>query len=346
MRLQDNPFYLLNVSIVADKTEILNAAKEMAFSDDSDKCEEAKNILLTPTKRLSAEMNWFPIFDQNFNKLLRKNIQQSKPISIDWFLPLAKLNALIYNFSILTIIQQNEENQIYYFTKILTQNILEINRQFSFINADDITETINQYRDVANLPAVSSADVSVEINNIRNNIKQTITNKLSQLDLNSYEALVTNLAEKTVSNTAYIDNTILLDVISEYELRIYSRLKIDAKEIESQIQQLKELNLESEIESKVKDLIKCVKVWGYSVRPIQLAAKSNGVSHRLSEKLGLSLHGLALYLNNERNAPKQALEIANAMKQIFAELDALSEIYYEDSKAFEKKSLIRKQTKK
>ena len=57
--LEKNPFYLLEI-LPSDKREtIISKAEEKAFFANGNEYEEAQASLITPTRRLTAELEWF-----------------------------------------------------------------------------------------------------------------------------------------------------------------------------------------------------------------------------------------------------------------------------------------------
>ena len=57
MMLSENPFFILGVTPLDNRHQILALAEEKALLLDSEKCSEARNTLTTPQRRLVAEMN-------------------------------------------------------------------------------------------------------------------------------------------------------------------------------------------------------------------------------------------------------------------------------------------------
>lgn len=70
MRLIDNPFKLLDVT-PSDNVNIINQnAEDKAFMDDENErlYEDARTTLLSPTKRIAAEVGW--IYDRNIDSVI------------------------------------------------------------------------------------------------------------------------------------------------------------------------------------------------------------------------------------------------------------------------------------
>lgn len=323
MALHNNPFYLLRVSCSAGRREIVSACDEMSFALDPDICSEAQNKLINISKRLSAEINWFLDVDANTIDQIRMNIDNSELISTDGFTALSRLNASLYNFSLLEFDDYLE----------IGYSILEIDEQYADLDVDRIVELINENREKAKLGVVQTQDVIIELGKKREEIRQIITDKLSSLDQDAYVELVTMIAEKCIADDLYTDGVILFDVVDQYEIRIQSVLDERTEGIKKHIETIEYMKDESDISEQVDLLINNVKEWDILAQPLQLKSQASGIPHETSEQLGLELRNLALLLHNEKGMTKDAFSLVNAMKSVFAELGELVDLFDSDSSA-------------
>ena len=226
MSLKNNPFYLLRVSCSATRREILSAAEEMSFLLDSTICSDAQNALVNPNKRLAAEMDWFIDVNSEIVKKIQTCIDNGTPISTDGLNSLSKLNATIYNLSLL---DNHDPFEIGFY-------ILDLDEQFSLLEAEDITNRINQNRSSAKLSDVQLYDVMSQLGRIREEIRQSVSEKLSGIDQEYYTELVTMLAEKCIDDDAYNDGMILSDVVDQYEIKYQSVIEHSTEQIEEHIE--------------------------------------------------------------------------------------------------------------
>ena len=321
MTLRNNPFYILRVSCSAGRREIVLASDELSFLLDSEICSKAQNELINVNKRLSAEINWFIDVDANTIDQIRSNIDNSEPISTDGLISLSRLNATLYNFS---LIEFEDDFELGY-------SILEIDEQYTNLDVSEIVELINNNRDMAKLALVKAQDVITELGKKREEIRQMITEKLSSLDQDTYVQLVTVIAEKCIADDLYTDGVILSDVIDQYEVRIQSVLEKSTEDIENHIERIKNWKDNASVSADIELLISRVRKWDVLAQPLQLKSQANGIPHEISERLGSSLRNLALFLHNEKGVTKEALNLVNAMKSVFAELGELSELFDSDS---------------
>ena len=331
MLLQNNPFYLLKVSCTAGRREIMSASDEMSFVLDPEICSNALNALTNPNKRLDAEINWFIDLDADSIAYIRSFIENAKPISTEGLSSLSKLNAMIYNF----LLSKDDSS------KILRYCISLLDRQYSSLDSDQITQTVNKNRSLARFNSVQKTDVEECIRKKREEIRQLITEKLSVLGQDRYVELITVLAEDCMAAEHYETGAVISDVIDQYEVRIQSTLEESTKAIEEHIAGIKNLTNDDAVSDKIKALIYRVQKWDKLAQPLQLKSQLSGLPHRISERLGSELRNLALYLNNEKGMSNEALELVSAMQGIFAELGTLSELLETDVDTLN--DLLRKQ---
>ena len=320
MRLQENPFFILNISCSADRKTIVAAAEERSLFVNSAACVEAQNTLLSVTKRLSAEVDWFPDANELAINEIRNSIEKSSPLPTDGLTSLSLLNATLYNFC-------NSSDEDCY---EVGYTILDIDEQFSSLHIESIVDCINEIRERAHFSKIKSQELRVELDNKRSRIRKEITERLSALNEDAYVELVTLLSEKCVAATDYNDGPIIADIIDQYEIRIQSKLEQMSGDIENQIRTIQGQRDEQETANAVNELIKSVASWDIIAQPLQVKAQASGMPHEISEELGRELRDLALYLHNERGLTQLALDLVVAMRKVFAELEYLAEWLQED----------------
>ena len=98
--LENNPFFVLEVAPTDKRAAIISKAEEKAFFLEGNSCDEAQASLLNPSKRLSAEMDWFCGCNEATVSNIRQCIKNKTAISTNELTGLAKLNATLFNFAI------------------------------------------------------------------------------------------------------------------------------------------------------------------------------------------------------------------------------------------------------
>ena len=323
MKLQQNPFYILKVPCTVGRREIVAAADDMSFVLDSETCAAAQNDLLNPNKRLSAEMGWFIDVNAEKAESIRSCVENGEAIPTDGLPALSKLNAAVYNLSLLEIKDIGE----------LERSIVDIDELFSSLDVGEIVVDVNYCRETAKIAQAQPSDVEAELGKKREEIRQAITEKLSALDQDSYVVLITLLAEKYIADEDYEDGVILDDVLDQYEVRMQSVLEEGAEAVKKQIAEIKNLaDSQAFVLANIRELIQRVQNWDRIAQPLQLKSQASGMPHQISERLGSELRALAVYLHNEKGLTKEALTLVNAMRDVFAELGNLAELFKSDAK--------------
>lgn len=325
MKLQHNPFYILRLPCNAGRRDVMSAAEERSFTLDAEVCSNAQNELLHPSKRLSAELGWFLDLNANEVDAVCTSISNNGSIYANGLTSLSQLNATLYNFS---LTHDNDQS-------VLRRVILAIDRQFTAINAGEITGLVNKNRTLAKLAPVQEQQVSEEIGNIRYAVRQAITERLAHIEKSAYVGLVTMLAEKFVAGDDYGDGTILSDIIDQYEITMQSLIEIRTKEIQESIQRIQQMDFAVSIESNIKILIWKVRQWDRLVQPIQLKSQASGMPHDISEQMGHQLRSLALFMHNEKEMTQEAQKFVNDMKGVFLELADIADMFNNDAKILE-----------
>ena len=323
MYLNQNPFYLLEISPKDKRATIISKAEEKAFFLDDGSGEAAQATLLNPAKRLLAELDWFLDVDKKEIKKISKCIAENKEISTEGLSPISKINALLFNFSIM------QDVEVYDIGFMLT----DIDEQFGLVTIDSVLEIVNTCRKEAGMKIVSEAEVDEAIDAKRDTIRQIFTEKLHALSDEEYMAFVSILAKQYVANEDYNDGIVISDALDQYEIRMQTEIQKHAEAVEKHIERIKGLSDETAIKENIRGLIKRIKEWDVFVQPLQLRSQASGMPHDNSMSLGREIRDLALYLHNEKELTEIALDLVIAMQEIFAEVGDLAEHLEEDAEA-------------
>lgn len=324
-----NPFYILDIPCTADRKRIVSAAEEQGFFGDSKVFDNARDALLNPAKRLSAEFDWFADVEADTIQQIRECIQNCAPIFTDKLSPLSKLNAEIHNFAIA------EEEDLYE----IGYGILNLDSLYASIDLDDLYNAFCRMHAQNKLPEISRNDFEQEFNAKRNMIRQVINSKISALIWNDYIELATIIAEKCIANTEYDDGVVLSDILDSYEIEIADEVAEEAEDFmntEGAFASSQKYGGVKDVKARIESLVQKITNWDKKVQPLQLRSMVSGMPHALSEKVGRSMRSLALYLNNELNDTENALYLVRAMESIFAEIKSLSNIFAEDSEELDR----------
>lgn len=319
--LEQNPFYILEVSPNEKRASIISKAEEKAFFADGNECEEAQAKLLNPEKRLSAELDWF--YEISIEKMadIHNCISESKEIAFDDLTGISRLNAVLHNFLL--------SNYDDYFE--LGYAILELDELYNGIDISELLTTINTNRQKSGLREVLEDELEREFNKKRDQIRQLVSDKTINLNEEDYIDFITMIAEKCIADEDYNDGVVISDIVDQYEIKIQDLIEEAADEIHSHIERIKELSNDEAIENNITGLIRRVEKWDRLVQPLQLKSMASGLPHRSSEEIGFEIRELALFLHNEKGLTEESLKLVDAMRDFFAELSNLAELFESDS---------------
>ena len=316
MELKKNPFYTLNVGCDADRNTIHEAADELAFFDEDGSVEEARNALLNPARRLTAEMDWFPGLSKAGIDELRQGLENDAPLLVSSEADaLSRLNVSAYNLRFARMTDA-----------ALADTIRRLDATAAEAGAGTVLPLILAARSKARMPEVSEDDIARELNRKRGEIRQIVAEKLSTMPRQDYVRLMTTLAETLVGQSER--GGVIDDAVDQYEIRMHDELRKRADEIRTRIEAVKACGTYSS--NEIDGLIEEVKAWDELAQPIQLKGQSSGRTHEISKELGGELRGLAICLHNEKNATQEAARLAKAMQSVFAELGDLSAAFGKD----------------
>ena len=324
--LEKNPFFMLEVAPTDKRATIISKAEEKAFYLEGNSCDEAQASLLNPSKRLSAEMDWFCGCDEATASNIRQSIKNKTVISTDGLTGLAKLNATLFNFAISSYDDYFEVGYA----------ILDIDEQYGGVTPSGLMETLNECHKQAGILAASEDEIERELSKKREQIRKFIAAKTQNLSEDDYIEFITMLAEKCVADEDYDDGVIIADVVDQYELKMQSVIEEATDEISNHLERIKRISNKEGIEANISGLVRRLKKWDKLVQPLQLKSMASGVTHQVSDRVGYDVRDLCLWLHNEQEMTETALSLVNTMKEIFAEIGNLADVFSSDSNALSK----------
>jgi hypothetical protein len=328
MMLSENPFFILGVTPLDNRHQILALAEEKALLLDSEKCSEARNTLTTPQRRLVAEMNWFlgcssETVDEIIDYISAlQSGSQFEEINVCELSALAELNLKRYAFPFLPM------SDVFKYKYA----ILEISRLFEAVDSEQIRIEVNEARSVSGFTLISgTTEIDTELRNIRSEISHIISQKLTGISADNAAELATMLAEKYTADERYSGSAVIDDVLSEYALQFNLELQNKKQQICKMVEHIGKSVDDIRVNDAIDDLINLMTRWDKFAQPLQLDARAKGVSHNDSEELARAVRDLAVDLHNKYAHTAASLRLATALKNIFAELPDFAERIGEDA---------------
>lgn len=358
--IENNPFFILGVSINDKRQTVLQLAEEQGLLGDADVCEAAATQLTNVKKRLAAEMRWFPgTPDDKIKELIKSLTSNASLVSLS-----SSLNNLSKYTYILAVTEKQRPttpDQLVTLQKL----IVELDQTYQVLHAEDIIIDINNARESAGIPPIDSITaITEEIIALRIDTKNILSNTLSSLTVHDLVSLTTAIATSEVNKPRSSFGVILEDVMSLYEVKAERILSQSAEDVYEDIDNLKEYleeidkthhyfsptftevvknakkfdemfeSVPNVISAKVDKILKNVEEFEKYAQPLQLLSHAKGTSHELSEEVAFQVRELAITLCNDYvdyDFTKETLKITTALQHICTELPVMAELLSTDT---------------
>lgn len=320
--LEKNPFYVLEVSPGDKRAYIIAKAEEKAFFDDSNACEEAQASLINPTKRLSAELEWFFDISEKKQTEIFRSIKNKTEIFTEELSGISRLNALLHNFSVVDF----ED-----FLSIIFV-ISQIDKLYEKINPSDVCDLINKYRAQSGIAPTTENDIVSAFYKKRATIRHIISDRLEALDETDYVELISTVAENFIANGTYNDGAVISDIINQYEIRMNYVIDKKTDAAMSVIGKVDSDTSMPEMNLTVENLIVILKEFDKYAQPLQIKSMADGLDHKQSLQLAHECRKFAIKLNNEYGNFNASFKLIHTLREIFSELTEFAEIIANDEK--------------
>ena len=334
MRVKDNPFFILGIT-PSDSLETINAKyEEKAFMDEENEYlyDNARQILSSPAKRLSAEVHWFYNLDKPVSDII-------KTISDYEYLPFEAFEDLEEEY------YNPRENLLLNLEKLefvpkgyVSNFIIEIDSNYDEACENDeiyeLIDDINVCRRKAKIALCKDFNaVKREVKDLLIDIKDALNLLLKRNNTDILE-FTNEIAATTIENG------------EEYGLVIEHLINLYANQFQSQLQNYKEkifyeadencLDITEEYE--LDELCDLTREFDYMAQPIQLLLKDRGQSNLQSESVEVAdkIRDLAIYYYNKKNLPTLTIRLLNLEMELFSELPDFYSQLEEDKETLER----------
>lgn len=344
MIFTENPFFIIGASPCDSKAMLFDKAEEKAFFLSEAECRKAVHTLLTPRKRLKAELSWFPgVSIKDIEHFLRKASKRS--LDLEYMINIENYPKLAYANSIaLYLSTQVIENLCDEAISNLIQVLCSVS---SRIRSSSVQSFINKDRIIAGLPEiVDTNELEQELETQKYYYKKVLHDFLDQFDSERIITLLTKIIEKvTKKGNEESPWSLIDDIIIDYEVESIPFFDAQEKKIDKKIAEFSELMrlkgsqklLRSYFNALKKDII----LWDRIAQPIQVLLRSQGLEHKRSKTLSDKLRTITLLAHNKYKYTEISLDVTEFQEEIFAESREISETINEDKKTL--KRLARQQ---
>ena len=311
MDLLKNPFHILGATTRDHRHRIIELEEERSLLGDANECVESRSILITPSKRISAEVAWLPGVDPTLYDEILRHLDAPNQIffNINRLTHIARANLLVSKLSRLPNLLSSNT----------VERILTIAQTSETINSDTVCAILNEDRRVSGFPEITDQSaIDDAIRNQKRYYSQIITSILENLSVNERARVMTSLLETTTSNGRYQCPTLIKDLIPAYQRSV---LEPKRRIIEAQVEQLRAMadaqHPDTTVSPIVDQLLESLQEWATLAQPIQLSIQNTGQRHQASSEVAFTVREVTLHLCNEHRQLDFAIQITNVLIDVF-----------------------------
>ena len=327
MRYEENPFDILHVSMRDSQEKILDKVEELSLTLDENLCSQASSILTNPTKRLEAEISWFPGYTP---KKVRDTIERAKEEPDEFIDELSEgeLNYADVNAEILALLNIS-------YPKLFSTYLTKVACDLENIDVEALFDELNKERVAAKIPTIPDIDVlNKALKNRQNELAEIIYSLIKGFGQDKMIEILTDAIEESTDLGELEAEQLILQLIEKYEVDIQSSLDEAASKVEQQINFISESSdtgiSDDELNNSIDLLEAQLKAWDRLAQPIQVSMQSQGLEHSASTDLAYSVRSIAIKLYNEHGKLEAAKRLIKLMQAIFAEVLTVAEKTDED----------------
>ena len=332
MDLLKNPFHILGATTRDHRHRIIELEEERSLLGDANECVESRSILITPSKRISAEVAWLPGVDPTLYDEILRHLDAPNQIffNINRLTHIARANLLVSKLSRLPNLLSSNT----------VERILTIAQTSETINSDTVCAILNEDRRVSGFPEITDLlAINDAIRKQKRYYSETVTSVLESLSIDTRAHVMTSLLETSTSNGRHQSPILIKDLIPAYELSAQDSLEQKQRIIEAQDAQLRVMvdaeNPDTTLTRIVDQLLESVREWDVIAQPIQLSQRSTGQRHDASFEIAWRFRRLAADLFHEHRRSDFSRNILNTLKDVFSEVPEIAEGLTEDLTSLE-----------
>ena len=323
--LHQNPFWVLWVSTRDPPQRIVDSADDKALILNPDVCEGARSTLTNPRKRLAAEMSWFPGVSparawQIATALKGGVIDTTIAVGLP---PLARTNALSSAIEL-----QFEETP----PLELTKRIVALADSADEIDAQLIFDQVNEDRAVAKVPLVKDvATIEEEMAERWRSYRNSVRDLLDRQSTDTIISTMNSIVDQATDRGVHPASRLIEELVDGYEVEAQSFVEAAKTTLQGLIEKATSPGSDDKtIRETLKLVWSLADNWNLVLRPVQLVSKTRGIDHAQSRSFAVAIRSLGLHLNNERELPEIAKDLALNLRSKFSTLAEFSEKLQED----------------
>ncbi len=325
--LQNNAFFILDVTTRDDKESIAESFDEKAADGDHDETtlHQAQRTLMASKSRLEAELSWFPdLAPKNVKKIAEKIDSGFKKSTVKFFKDELEHLDGVSKANLAAYVCMAKKGDMEFIESIIAAQ--------SEISAEAARSNINANRNLAGFPDVNETLVSQQLEKLEQIWAQAAIQQISESDHpgDYMVKLLNNFSKNENQSSKHFLNSLM----DRYETFIVPILRNHEDTINVIIDEIKE-DEAADASDGIDILISKLELWDEYAQPSQLVYCSKGLDEPRSKKIYENIRDFYLWLANDMRQYQLSLKISKATKEIFAELPFVINKIDEDIGALE-----------
>ena len=337
MSLTSNPFHVLGAKMTDDRRRIVALAKERSFGEDQAAVREAQRILLTPKRRLAAEIAWLGPHNiaLRIAALAGPNSVAGTDFVEVWLPKLPALNGanLLAHMLVHSVALDASARQPVASEEFWAERIAMLAGAHQAVRADEVTALVNEHRLAAGVPIASEQDVIKELRARANSFRDPIEHCLDNLSMTAMVEVVTAIVD-VATHSGSRHAPVLIDSLidSYYERRMSRKMDEHEKRITDLVSRVREDVASGaggrivKLPARLEEIKRSLRTWDVLAQPVQVSLASRGMSHLSGDEIMRDTRNLAIELVNKYGAAflSHALSLTKTLRQVFAEMEPIT----------------------
>lgn len=316
--LQNNPFAILGATTRDSRSRLIELADEVALVSNNDEAQSAQSALLNIRTRLAAEMSWLPgVAPKKAATIVNDFATEKMRQSADDLPPLARANVLSSTAQATAGTALPDE---------VTTLLYRLAIAIEDVSIDTVVRDINEDRSVAGFPQVRDEGIVLEEFETRKaEYRKAINDTLSRLPSRTLVKVMEAVVHRSTKEGSVHAPAFVQEIVAAYEYGLKGFIEAESSNAESLVRRgiNAAANGEASVFPVIDEIGKLVGNFNTIVGPVQLIAKTNGIEHAATQRLAVTIRGLAITLHNEHSFVEAPARITSLLNDHFGLLDTL-----------------------
>ena len=261
MKLSENPFCILGVSIRDSKQVIDEKADDRCFDEPEREeiFEKAKGILLNPQQRLQAELGWFPDVQPQEEQRLLSAAERQQAVFMSSVNKLAAMNQKLIGLP---------------GKPRIANEIVFLDTAYREMDKEQLLAWVNRSRSVSGFPAVQGVEaIEAAWHEVRNNIREQLQEAVDNMAAGQYTQTALEVAQAVLRQQGQY-GVIIQDFVDGYRLSVEQQLE----DLEAHTLQLLDKVLANPSRNNVQAACEAMDQGGRLARPLTVMSVAEEIN--------------------------------------------------------------------